>query len=168
MKTKFAITALSLGLLIIITGAFLLASQGQAPLEAVIKFDPNIVEWDGAAPSVWKVWIQAPASAWNARYVDGSSVLFENTVPAIGGYYETGKWIAEFDGQAIWNILSSTIGHMGVPPDISTKTPVHYYFTVSGTIVGQKGIPDGTPFEGEGWIAVRFVHGLPTPPPPTP
>jgi hypothetical protein len=168
MKAKYVTIVLALGLLIVIGGAFLLTSQGQAPLAATIKFDPNFVEWDGTTPSVWRVWIQSADGSFNPRYVDGSSVLFESTVPAIGGHYETGKWIAEFNGQAIWNILSSTIGHMGVPPDISTKTPVHYYFTVSGTIVGAKGIPDGTPFEGEGWIAVRFIHGLPSPPPPTP
>ena len=51
---------------------------------------------------------------------------------------------------------------MGVPPDATTKTPIKYYFTVTGNL------NDGTPFEGEGWIAVRFVQGLPEPPPPTP
>jgi len=168
MKAKSLTIVVAFGLLAIISGAFLLTSQGQEPLDAVIKFDPNFIEWDTFGPPTWKVCIQAPASAWNARYVDGSSVLFDHTVPAIDGYYENGKWIAIFDGQAIFNILSSKIGHMGVPPDISTKTPVHYYFTVSGTLVGAKGYPDGTPFEGEGWIAVRFVNGFPSPPPPAP
>jgi hypothetical protein len=166
MKTKTLTIVFSLALLAIIGGAYMINSQGQEPLAAKIKFDPNFIEWDGGGPSTWIVWIQS--ETWNPQYVDGSSVLFEHTVPATGGHYETGKWIAEFEGpyaQAIFDILSGKIGHMGVPPDISTKTPVHYYFTVSGTLVGAKGYPDGTPFEGQGWIAVRFVHGLPPPPP---
>jgi len=168
MKTRLITIALAISFIVALGGAIFLNSRAEPPLLAAIKFDPNFVEWDGTSPSVWKAWIQSADDSFNPLYVDGSSVLFENMVPAIGGHYETGKWIAEFDGQSIWNILSATIGHMGVPPDISTKTPVHYYFTVSGTIVGAKGIPDGTPFEGEGWIAVRFVHGLPSPPPPIP
>ncbi len=168
MKTKILTIALAISFIAVLGGAIFLNSSAEVPLPAAIKFDPNFVEWDGTSPSVWKVWIQSEDGSFNPKYIDGSSVLFENTVPATGGYYETGKWIATFDGQTIWNILSATIGHMGVPPDISTKTPVHYYFTVSATLVGAKGYPDGTPVEGEGWIAVRFIHGLPDPPPPTP
>ena len=105
---------------------------------------------------------------WNPLYVDSSSVMFEHSLPAKGGHYEKGRWIAEFDGHAVFDILAGKVGHMGIPPDISTKTPVHYYFTVSGTLKGAKDYPDGTPFEGQGWIAVRFVEGLPVTAPPPP
>lgn len=166
MKTKHLTILFTLGLIAIVGGAAILAPQGQTPLPASIKFDPRFIEWDGAGPSVWIAWIQS--EEWNPAYVDPDSVMFEHTVPATGGYYEKGRWIAEFDGATIFAILQARVGHMGVPPDISTKTPVHYYFTVSGELVGAKDYPDGTPFEGEGWIAVRFVHGLPDPPPPIP
>jgi len=165
MKTRILTIIFSVGLVAMLTGAYFLSSRGLEPLEAVIKFDPKFVEWDGAPTSTWIVWIQAPASAWNARYVDGASVMFEHVLPAKAGHYETGKWIAEFDGNTVFDILSGKVGHMQIPPDISTKTPVHYYFTVSGTLKGAKGYPDGTPFEGQGWIAVRFIHGFPTPTP---
>lgn len=166
MKTRLLVIALAISFTVILGGAIFLASIAEDPLAADIKFDPKFIEWDGAGPSVWRVWIQS--EVWNPAYVDGDSVMFEHTVPAITGYYEQGKWIAEFDGSAVFAILQSTVGHMGVPPDISTKTPVHYYFTVSGELVGAKDYPDGTPFEGESWIAVRFVYGLPDPPPPIP
>ena len=164
MKTRLLTIALAISFVAILGGAYFLTSIANPPLEAQIKFDPKFVEWDGAPECDWIAWIQS--ETWNPAYVDGSSVLFEHTVPAKGGYYEKGRWIAIFDGISIFNILQSKVAHMGVPPDISTKTPVHYYFTVSGTLVGAKDYPDGTPFEGEGWIAVRFVHGLPDPPPP--
>jgi len=163
MKTKILTIVFSLGLLAILTGAYFLNSQGQEPLPATIKFDPKFVEWDGAPASTWIAWIQS--ETWNSLYVDGASVMFEHVLPAKGGHYEKGKWIAEFDGNVVFDILSGKVGHMGIPPDISTKTPVHYYFTVSGTLKGAKGYPDGTPFEGQGWIAVRFIHGFPEPTP---
>jgi len=161
MKTKLLTIVLALGLLTIIGGAYIIASTGQEPLAAKIKFDPNFIEWDTTGPSIWRVWIQS--EVWNPLYVDGANVWFEHTLRASGGHYEKGRWIAEFDGQTVFNILEGKIIHMGVPPDISTKTPVHYYFTVSGELKGAKDYPDGTPFEGQGWIAVRFVGGLPPP-----
>jgi len=162
MKAKILTIVFAVGLLAIIGGAYLINTMGQEPLAAQIKFEPRFIEWDGAGPSTWIAYIQS--EVWNPLWVDNASVRFEHGLPAKGGYYEKGRWVAEFDGGTVFNILSGQVEHMGIPPDISYKTPVHYYFTVSGTLKGAKDYPDGTPFEGEGWIAVRFVHGFPIPP----
>jgi len=168
MKTRLLTIAFGIFLLAIIGGAYLLTSLAQPIVPATIKFDPNFIEWDGTAPTIWRAWIQSADGSFNPANVNGSTVLFEYTVPASGGSYDRGKWIAQFDGQAVWNILTAKINHLGVPPDISTKTPVHYYFTVSGRLLPTKAYPEGATFEGQGWIAVRFVQGLPEPPPPPP
>lgn len=165
MKYRNLAITLGLTLLVILGGAFLLNSLGQTVFPANIKFDPKFIDMDSTYPPQWGCEIKAPTgSGWNVRDIDISTILFEHMVPIIPGsaFYDKGAQNVKFDGQAVWNTLLAKIGHLGVPPDASTNTPVHYYFTVSGYLT------NGDPFQGQGWIAVRFPLGLPPPPPPPP
>lgn len=165
MKAKLVTIALALGLLTVIGGAFL-ASMGETPLLANIKFDPRQVDMDGAPVNAWNCEIKAPSgSGWNVKDIDLSTVMFEHFLPIIPGsaYYDKGAQNVQFDGQAVWNTILYKVGHQGIPPDVTNvNTPVQYYFTVSGYLT------DGRYFEGQGWIKVRFPMGLPPPPPPPP
>lgn len=161
MKSNKLTLLFSLGLLATLAGAFILASAGQTPVIASVKFDPNFIDWDSPAAMVWLATIRpGEYEEWNPADIDGSTVVFEGTAPNLGGYAIPGGYVAEFDGLAVHNKIAAMIGHMGVPPDATTKTPIKYYFIVTGNL------NDGTPFEGEGWIKVRFPGGLPPPPPP--
>ena len=163
MKTRLLTIALALSFITIVGGAYFLTSMGQEPVGAAIKFDPDYVEWDSIYPYYWLATIRsADGYDWNPRDIDPSTVLFEHMLPPVDGYYVPGGYVARFDGQAVFNILTSTIGHMGIPPDTNLNKKVQYYFTVSGNLM------DGTPFEGEGTIKVRFVAGFPEPPLPPP
>jgi hypothetical protein len=153
MKTKWLTIAISLSLLAIMAGAVFLSTQGQDPVGASIKYNPNRIVWDGPAANPWQATIRAAAGYdWNPRDIDTSMpILFEYTVPSIGGYYISGGYVALFDGYAFHNVLIGRVGHM--TPDGTLK----YYFTVSGYL------KDGTPFAGQGWIRIEFP--APTAPP---
>jgi hypothetical protein len=163
MKTKHLTTIFMLSLLAIIGGAVILSSVGQMPLEAAIKFDPNFWDWDNPAPPYWLVYVRAGDTAdFPARDIDGNSIMFEGTVQAEQGesYIYKGACVAKLNGQGVMNIIASRIGHMGVPPHATIKTPIKYEFTVTGKL------KDGTPIAGTGWIKLRFPGGLPPPLPP--
>jgi hypothetical protein len=164
MKTRLLTLTAACTLVLLLVGAFYL-SNAETPLTAVIKFDPNNVDMDGAPVTLWNCEIKSPSAGagWAARDIDPSTILFEHYIPIMPGsaYYAKGAMNVQFDGQAVWNAVLAKVGHMGIPPDVdNTNTPVMYYFTVSGYLT------DGRYFEGQGWIKVRFPMGLPPPPPP--
>jgi hypothetical protein len=165
MKTKYLTITFSLCLLAILTGAFY-ASRGETPLPTTIKFDPRFVDMDGAPTNLYGCEIRAPSgTGWNPRDIDTSTIYFEHYLPIIPGsaYYDKGAMNVKFNGQAVWDYVQYKVGHMGIPPGVDNiRTPVMYYFTVSGYLT------DGRYFEGQGWIKVRFPMGLPPPPPPPP
>jgi hypothetical protein len=164
MKTKLLTIVLAIGLLTIIGGAYVLNSAGQPPYPATIKWDPRFIEMDTTYPYIWSAEIRAPTgSGWNVKDINPDTIRLEGYVPIIAGsmYYNKGAQIVQFNGQAVWNILLSKIGHYGVPPDASTNTPVHFDLVVTGNL------NNGEAFSSEGqqtWIAVRFPLGLPPPP----
>jgi hypothetical protein len=165
MKTKYLTIVFALGLLTIISGAYILTSTGQTPYPATIKFDPRFVDMDSTYPYIWSAEIRAPTgSGWNVKDINPDTIRIEGYIPIIPGsmYYYKGAQTVQFKGQAVWNLLLAKINHLGVPPDASTNTPVHYDFIVTGNLI------NGEAFSSEGgqcWIAVRFPLGLPPPPP---
>lgn len=170
MKTKLITIGLALALIAILGGAYLLTSTGVTPLGASIKYDPNTITMDTTAPPIWYAYVRsANASPYDfpARYINGSTILFEYTLPALPGvgYIYKGAWVAEFDGPAFLGIVLSKIGHMGIPHQANPNNSVKYWFTITGNLIDSQG---GTPFVGQGWIAVSFPGGVPPPPPPPP
>ncbi len=162
-RTLLVLSAFTIALLL--AGA-LYVSLAETPLPAIPKFNPRNIDMDSTYPEIWYCEIKAPSgSGWNVRDIDLSTVRFEHYIPIINpeqAYYESGAMNVQFPGQAVWFALLAKVDHMGVPPGTSTRTPVPYYFTVSGYL------NDGRYFEGENWIKVRFPEGLPPPPPPPP
>lgn len=165
MKTKLLTIVFALGLLTIIGGAYILTSAGQSPYPATIKYDPRFVDMDSTYPYYWAAEIRAPTgSGWNVKDINPGTIRFEGTLPIIPGsmYYDKGAQHVLFDGATVWYTILSKIGHYGVPPGSSTRTPVHYDFIVTGNL------NNGEAFSSEGqqtWIAVSFPLGLPPPPP---
>jgi hypothetical protein len=159
MKTRKLTIIFALSLLAILCGVVIIASIGQTPVGASIKFDPNFFDWDGGAPQVWFAYIRAAEDYdWHPREIVPESIRFEG-IPPLDGELVPGAYKAEFDGQAVYYALLGKITHMQPSPP-STKTPIRFDFTVTGNL------EDGTPFTGTGWIKVRFPTGPPGPPPP--
>jgi len=138
-----------LGFLIVLIAGTVFLPAGAQSITGSAHFNPDkyYMGTIGFGVAVVKATIRFPSGGGpTVKDINASTVLLEGTVPPDTTYNVTGGLVAEFDADAVENVILGM--HL-----INLAPPYKLWLTITGNLKAAAG---GTPFSATGYIRIVF------------